>query len=319
VHWLTVSLATRNPQRLPGIFPIERNALTLRTVLRAALIIPLLILNLMLWGTLILLGGVVKLLTFGRGKRPLIFALTWLAARWVRGNDLIFDTLLSTQWRVEGVDDLRNDAHYLIISNHISWTDIFAAFRVFTGRAPFIRFFLKQSLAWMPIAGQAAWALEFPFMRRYSAEYLAQHPEKRGRDLETTRRACKRYQYFPVSVLNYVEGTRFTRDKHEEQASPYRHLLRPRIGGVGFVLASLGEQLDAILDVTVIYPSQDLTVWDFVTNRVPWIRVHCRTLEVPRQFVDAAITEPGPARDRFKEWVEQLWREKDEEIGIFSS
>ena len=284
---------------------------------RAILIILLLILNLILWGGLILTGGLVKLLTFGRGKRPVIFALTWLGERWVRGNDWIFDTFLSTEWRVEGVDDLRLDAHYLIISNHTSWTDIFAAFRVFTGRAPFIRFFLKQSLIWMPIAGQAAWALEFPFMHRYSAEYLRQHPEKRGRDLETTRRACRRYRHFPVSVLNYVEGTRFTEDKHEEQESPYKHLLRPRIGGVGFVLASLGEQLDAILDVTIVYPSPDLTVWDFVTNRVPWIRVHCRHLDVPTQFVGAAITEPGPDRDRFKEWVEQLWREKDERIGRF--
>lgn len=283
-------------------------------MLRAVVIIFLLILNLLLWGTLILAGGLVKLLTFGAGKRPLIFALTWLAERWVRGNDLIFDTFLSTRWIVEGVDDLRLDAHYLIISNHISWTDIFAAFRVFTGRAPFIRFFLKQSLIWMPIAGQAAWALEFPFMRRHSQEYLQHHPEKRGQDLETTKRACRRYRHFPVSILNYVEGTRFTRDKHEEQESPYRHLLRPRIGGIGFVLASLGEQLDAILDVTIIYPSADLTVWDFVTNRVPWIRVHCRSLDVPTAFVDATITEPGPPRDHFKAWFEELWREKDDLI-----
>lgn len=296
-------------------FPFFNFQFKLRPVFRALVIILLLILNLILWGTLILAGGLVKLLTFGRGKRPVIFALMWLAERWVRGNDRIFDTFLSTEWRIEGVDDLRRDAHYLIISNHVSWTDIFAAFRVFTGRAPFIRFFLKQNLIWFPIAGQAAWALEFPFMRRYTPEYLAQHPEKRGRDLETTRRACRRYRHFPVSVLNFAESTRFTRDKHEEQESPYRHLLRPRIGGIGFVLASLGEQLDAILDVTIVYPSRDVTIWDFVTNRVPWISVRCRHIDVPLQFVEGGITEPGPARDRFKEWVEQLWREKDAEIS----
>jgi 1-acyl-sn-glycerol-3-phosphate acyltransferase len=284
-------------------------------MLRAVVIAVLLVLNLILWGTLILLGGLIKLFTFGRGKRPIIFALTWLGERWARGNDLVFDALLSTEWRVEGVDDLRRDAHYLIISNHISWTDIFAVFRVFHLRAPFIRFFLKQNLIWLPIAGQAAWALEFPFMRRYTPEYLKQHPEKRGRDLETTRRACARYKYFPVSILNFVEGTRFTRDKHEEQESPYRHLLRPRIGGIGFVLASLGEQLDAILDVTITYPHRDVTIWDFATNRVEWIHVRCRRIPVPRQFVTAAITEPGPERDQFKEWVEELWREKDEEIS----
>ena len=274
----------------------------------------LLVLNLLLWGSIVFLVGLVKLLTFGSGKRPLIFAGTWLAERWVQCNDAIFDAFLTTEWRVSGVDDLRTDGHYLIVSNHVSWVDIFAVFRVFRGRAPFIRFFLKHTLIWFPIMGQAAWALEFPFMRRYTPEYLKQHPEKRGRDLETTRRACRRYRYFPVSVLNYVEGTRFTRDKHEDQQSPYRHLLRPRIGGIGFVIASLGEQLEAMLDVTIVYPHRDVTMWDFVTNRVEWIDIRCRAVPIPTQFVTGAITEPGPDREAFKEWVEELWRHKDQEI-----
>jgi 1-acyl-sn-glycerol-3-phosphate acyltransferase len=284
-------------------------------VFRALLIAVLLITNLAFWGTLILIGGIVKLLTFGRGKRPVILALTWLGERWGVCNDVVFDTLLSTRWRVEGVDELRHDAHYLIISNHISWTDIFVIFRVFNRRAPFIRFFLKHTLAWFPIVGQAAWALEFPFMRRYSPEYLKQHPEKRGRDLETTRRACARYRHFPVSVVNFAEGTRFTREKQEQQQSPFRYLLRPRVGGIGFVLASLGEQLDAILDVTIVYPRRDVTIWDFGANRIEWISVRCRRIPVPVEFVTPAITEPGPERERFKEWVEQLWREKDAAIA----
>lgn len=290
-------------------------SLRLRGVLRALGIAVLLILNLIVWGTLIIFGGLVKLLTFGRGKRPVILALAWMGERWVIVNDLILDALLSTEWRVEGVDEVRRDAHYLIISNHVSWTDIFVLFRVFNRRAPFIRFFLKQNLVWLPLVGQAAWALEFPFMRRYSQDYLREHPEKRGRDLETTRRACRRYRHVPVSVLNFAEGTRFTREKHEEQESPYRHLLRPRVGGIGFVVASLGEQLDAILDVTITYPRREVTIWEYATNRIEWISVRCKRIPVPAEFVGTAITEPGPERERFKEWVEQLWREKDEEIA----
>lgn len=284
-------------------------------MLRAVIIGILLPLNLMLWGTLVALGGVVKLLTWGRGKRPLLVALTWLAERWVQGNDWIFDTFLRTEWRFEGLEGLRRDAHYLVISNHLSWVDIFAVSRAFYGRAPFLRFFIKKSLAWFPIAGQAAWAMEFPFMRRYSREYLAQHPEKRGRDLETTRIACRRYRHFPVSVMNFAEGTRLTRAKHAEQQSPYRYLLRPRVGGIGFVLASLEEQLDAVLDVTIVYPRRDLTFMDFLRNRVEWIHVSVRRVEVPRDIISDAITERGPERERFKAWVDDLWREKDREIG----
>jgi len=283
-------------------------------VLRPLLIIPLLILNLMLWGTPVLLGGLVKLLTFGRPRRWVNRNLPWLGEQWARVNDWIFDTFLSTKWYIEGVDGLRRDGHYLIISNHVNWIDIFALFRAFRGKAPFIRFFLKQVLIWFPIAGQACWALSFPFMRRYSAHYLAQHPEKRGRDLESTRVACRLYRHIPVAILNFVEGTRITPEKHEEQESPYKHLLRPRVGGIAFVLASLAEELDAMIDVTLVYEPSDATMWDFVTNRVPRVTVRARQLVIPAESGTGEALEPGPARQQFKTWIEEVWREKDELI-----
>lgn len=282
---------------------------------RALLITVLLPLNLILWGTPIFLGGIVKLLTFGESRRRLIRALTWLGERWVDGNHLIFDALLDTEWRVHGVEGARHDGHYLIVSNHLSWVDIFAIVRAFHRKAPFFRFFLKRALIWFPIAGQACWALEFPFMRRYSPEYLAHHPEKRGRDLETTRMACRRYRRIPVTIINFAEGTRFTAEKHEDQQSPYRHLLRPRIGGISFVIASLADQLDALYDVTLIYPQPDVTMWEFASNKLPWVEVRARRMEIPPEFHDAAITEPGPARERFKTWVEDIWQRKDELIA----
>lgn len=280
-------------------------------VLRALAIVILLPLNLVLWGTPILLVGLVKLLTFGELRLRVIKALVWLAERWAMGNTLIFDALLDTRWHIEGADDFNPEGHYLVLSNHVSWVDIFAILRVFVGKAPFIRFFLKRILIWSPIVGQACWALEFPFMRRYTPEYLAQHPEKRGRDLETTRIACRRYQKIPVSIVNFVEGTRFTAEKHEDQRSPYRHLLRPRIGGISFVIASMAEQLEAMYDVTIVYPNRDVTMWQYASNRLPWVKISIRRLEIPTEFQSAAITEPGPERDRFKGWVEQIWREKD--------
>jgi 1-acyl-sn-glycerol-3-phosphate acyltransferase len=284
-------------------------------LLRALALIPLLFANLILWGTPVFLGGFVKLLTFGAARRRVILGLAWLAERWVVCNDFLFDALLTTRWDVDGFETLRRDGRYLVISNHLSWTDIFALFRVLRGHAPFIRFFLKRELIWFPILGQACWSLEFPFMRRYSPEYLAQHPEKRGRDLETTRIACRRYRDIPVTIANFVEGTRFTRDKHEDQQSPYRYLLRPRAGGVGFVLASMAEQLDAVYDVSIVYPGLEATIWSFVTNRIPRVLVRARRLDVPRELYDDAITQPGPRRERFKEWIEAIWREKDAQIA----
>jgi 1-acyl-sn-glycerol-3-phosphate acyltransferase len=284
-------------------------------VFRAAAILFLLPLNLAVWGTLVFACGVVKLLTYGAARRRVIAAASWFGERWVIGNDWIFDTFLDTKWNIEGIDGARRDGHYLVVSNHVSWIDIFAVFRAFHGKTPFLRFFLKHTLIWFPIAGQACWALEFPFMRRYSPEYLAQHPEKRGRDLETTRIACRRYRKIPVTILNYAEGTRYSEEKHEDQQSPYTHLLRPRIGGISFVIASMAEQLDALYDLTIVYPHRDVTMWQFISNQVPWVEIRARRMEIPAEFHSAAITEPGPARERFKAWVEEIWREKDLTIG----
>ncbi|HYC58351.1 MAG TPA: acyltransferase [Thermoanaerobaculia bacterium] len=282
---------------------------------RAGAIAISLFLNLAFWGTLVLAGGLVKLLTFGEVRRRVIRLLPRLGEQWAAWNDRIFDTFLTTRWQIEGLDDLSRDEHYLVISNHLSWVDIFAVVRAFHGRAPFVRFFLKHTLIWAPFVGQAAWALGFPFMRRYTPEYLQQHPEKRGRDLETTRIACRRFRHLPVTIINYVEGTRFSAEKHAEQHSPYRYLLRPRIGGIAFVLASLAEEIDALYDITIIYPKRDATMFDFASNKLPWIRIIGRRIDVPDELRSDAITEPGPAREQFKQFVEQIWRAKDERVA----
>jgi 1-acyl-sn-glycerol-3-phosphate acyltransferase len=282
-------------------------------------IVLLLIGNLIIWGTLVALGGIVKfavqlIAPRSRLRSRVILTLASFGDRWVAGNNRIFDRMLAIEYDVAGIPDvLPPNGHYLLISNHISWVDILVLQRVFHGRIAFIRFFLKQELIWFPILGQACWALEFPFMKRYSSEYLKEHPEKRGEDLASTRRACQRYRHLPVTIANFSEGTRFSQDKREEQDSPYRNLLRPRVGGIAYVLASLGDQLDAVLDVTLAYSTAP-SMWGFVTGKMKRIFVRVRQLDVPAEFFTAGITEPGTERDHFKTWIEEVWRAKDEVI-----
>ena len=276
--------------------------------------------NLAFWGTLVLVVAPIKfLLPKSELRRRVILLLARFGSGFVAGNNAICDRMLPTVWDVAGVEETRPDGHYLIISNHVSWVDIIALLRVFHGRMAFLRYFIKHQLVWFPILGQACQALEFPFMKRYSPDYLAKHPEKRGRDLETTRRACQRYRHIPVAIVNFVEGTRFTLEKHADQESPYRHLLRPRIGGISFVLASLGDQLDGFFDVTLAYPGGDVDMWDFVAGRVPRIVVRARRLEIPPELFGSAVTEPGPVREGLKEWIEGIWREKDELLDVLSA
>ena len=187
--------------------------------------------------------------------------------------------------------------------------------KIFNRRSPFLKFFLKQQLMWVPVLGLAWWALDFPFMRRHSKETLERHPEWRGKDKQATRKACERFRHLPVSVMNFVEGTRFTPAKHAKQESPYTNLLRPRAGGVAFVLETMGDMLRAIVDVTIVYPDRRPTLIDLLADRVPDIHVHVRQLPIPPEFVGRDYENDAAFRAGFQRWISELWAEKDAQIA----
>ncbi len=179
---------------------------------------------------------------------------TWIAAAWIGTNSRGLAVVGRMTWDIVEPADLRPDAWYLVTSNHQSWVDIAILQWLFNRRIPMLKFFLKKELFWVPLLGLAWWALEFPFMRRYPRAVLEKRPDLRRKDLDTTRRVCERFRETPVSVLNFVEGTRFSVEKRDRHQSPYRHLLLPRAGGVAQVASTLGDRLECLLDVTIVYP-----------------------------------------------------------------
>jgi 1-acyl-sn-glycerol-3-phosphate acyltransferase len=283
---------------------------TLRGILTMALIV----LNLLVWATPLYLVALLKLLPFGRLRVQCDRALVWLAQNWISGNQLIFRLTQNIRWDVEGVDGLERRDWYLVICNHQSWVDILVLQGVFNRRIPFLKFFLKKQLIWVPVLGFAWWALDFPFMQRHSREYLEKHPEARGRDLEVTRRACEHFSQQPTSVMNFVEGTRFTPEKHAAQASPYRHLLKPRAGGTAFVLGAMGDILHLLLDVTVVYPGATPSLWDLCCGRLREVRVRVSAREIPPWARQGDYQGDPEFRARFQSWLSEIWQQKDHQI-----
>lgn len=247
-------------------------------------------------------------------RRGLSRALVAVAESWIAVNSALMATLGGTRIEIDGLDGLRRDEWYLVLCNHQSWVDIPVLQSVFNRRIPFMRFFLKRELIWVPVLGLAWWALDFPFMRRYSRAELERRPELRGKDIEATRRACARYRDLPVSVMNFVEGTRYTPAKHAASGSAYRHLLPPRAGGVAFVLETMGDLMQAVLDVTVVYPQGRPSVTDLLSGRVRRVRVVVRRLAVPLDRLDGGYERNPEARARFQAWINALWRDKDATI-----
>jgi 1-acyl-sn-glycerol-3-phosphate acyltransferase len=283
--------------------------------IRVPLVLLLLAMNIVVHVTPLFLLTFLKVIIPVRGIRlGLSRGLVAIAESWIAVNSRMFDGFTRTRWQLEGLVDLNDRGNYLVLCNHQSWVDIPVLQKIFNRRIPFLRFFLKSQLIWVPLLGPAWWALDFPFMKRYSKETLAAHPELKGKDMEATRRACEKFRHMPVSVMNFVEGTRFTQTKHDNQRSPYKYLLRPRAGGVAFVLDAMGDALDAMLDVTIVYPNGPCTMMDLIAGRIRDIRVHVRELPLSSELRGDYEADKA-FRDNFQMWVNAMWDDKDTQIA----
>ena len=275
----------------------------------------LMVVNALFWVPILLIFSSLKLILPFKAVRLLIDPiLLSIAEAWIWGNSAWMGLTQRTNWDVQGIEGL--DAHnwYMVNANHQSWVDILVLQHLLNRRIPLLKFFLKQQLIWVPVMGLAWWALEFPFMRRHTEDYLKKHPEMRGKDQETTRKACAKYALIPTSVMNFLEGTRFTKAKHAKQQSPYRHLLKPKAGGMALALNAMGDKFQAILDVTIVYPDGAPTFTDFLLGKVRRIVVRVRSLPIPQHLMQGDYAQDPAFREAFSQWVQQLWREKDAQI-----
>ena len=271
-------------------------------------------LNTLFWGTPLLVLTLLKLVIPIKGWRQLCSRLlNGCATNWVGINNLNQRWLSGTHWDVQGVTNLQRNGWYLVISNHQSWVDILVLQRVMHRKIPFLKFFLKKELMWIPILGQCWWALDFPFMKRYSKQFIKKHPHLKGKDFETTRKACAKFKTMPVSVMNFVEGTRFSPEKHALQRSPYTHLLKTRAGGVAFVLGTMGHQVHRVLDVTIAYPKGIKSFWDFLCGRIEYISVRVNAIPVTEELI-GDYAENREFRVQFHNWLNRIWSAKDQRM-----
>ena len=284
--------------------------------LRGSLTISLFTLNVILWFIPILIFTFAKLLVPIKSWRKIMsHALIACAENWISFNKLILILTQSIHWEIRGMEQLDRRQWYLMISNHQSWVDILALQTVFNRRIPFLKFFIKQQLIWVPFLGIAWWALDMPFMKRYTREYLERHPEMRGRDLEATRKACEKFRDTPTTVINFVEGTRSTEHKRSLRESPYRHLMPPRAGGAAFALGAMGDILHAVIDVTIVYCDGVPSLWDLCCGRVTRIVVDVRSEPIESWITHGDYMEDAEFRSRFQGWLSRRWQQKDELIG----
>lgn len=230
---------------------------------------------------------------------------------WVANNRGILRQLGCTRFQITSSSSTQRNRWYLVLSNHQCWADILVLQCGLLDALPVLKFFMKRVLIWVPFIGLACKALDFPFLYRHSRAALERNPELRHQDLEATRRACAHFRDTPTAVLNFTEGTRFSAAKRTEQASPYQYLLRPKAGGFAFVLGALGDQIDQVLDVTIVYAGGAPTFWQFLCGRCAHVDVHVEAMPVPAELLIGDYIADERYRAAIGSWLADCWSRKD--------
>jgi len=267
--------------------------------------------NTIFWLMPILIFSLFKaIIPLSFSQKMFSYLLDLMASNWVAMNTLNQKIFTKMNIKITGLEELNRTDWYLVLANHQSWVDIVVLQRALHGEIPFLKFFLKKELIYVPILGLAWWALDFPFMKRYSQSFLRKNPHLKGKDLETTRKACAKFKHKPVSVMSFIEGTRFTQAKHDKQKSPFKHLLKPKAGGIAFVLDAMGEHLTTIVDITIHYPDGIPTFVDFLNGRIKNVHVEVHTTEISKDLSGDYFND-RTYKIAFQKWLTQFWHEKD--------
>ena len=280
--------------------------------LKGSLIVILILLNTLIWMPILVIGALLKIIfPLPIIKKSLTLLLIACANNWTSLNNFFFVLFLKIEWKVSGLDGLSNSEWYLVNCNHQSWSDIPIVQKILNRKVPMPKFFLKKELIWVPVIGICWWALDFPFMKRSTPEQIRKNPALAGKDLQATRVACEKFKTTPVSVFNFVEVTRFSNAKDAKQNSPFKNLLKPKAGGAAFVLGSMGQQMNTMLDITIVYAESKHEIWDLVCGRVNTVIVDIKKVDIPSEFIGKDYGNDAEFKANFQEWLNTLWRKKD--------
>ncbi|MBW8189904.1 acyltransferase [Neiella marina] len=293
----------------------------LPVTLKAPVIILLMTINLAFTGSIITIMGLFKLVPISP-LQHLWTAVSHLMYRlFIVVNRTIIQLTSNTTWSISYSQPLQQQSWNLVLSNHRSWLDIVVLMQVLGHRLPPPKFFLKHELIWVPFIGIASWALDMPFIRRYSHSFLKKNPHLKGKDIESTRRSCAKFKTTPTTIVNFVEGTRLTTVKRQRQRSPYQHLLKPKAGGIAFTLAAMGEQFENIIDVTLNYPGIDDDQPAFkrvLTGQLSAVQVDINVTPVDEQLIGNYFDDKA-FRISFQQRLNERWQAKDEMLSSWQA
>ncbi len=279
--------------------------------LKGVLGLTAIVFNTLFWCIFLLSIAIFKLiLPFERFKKVCTKLIINIGECWIYCNGLWIKALHKPEWKIEGFESLDSNRWYLSVANHQSWADIFILQAITNRQVPMLKFFMKYALIWVPVIGLAWWALDMPFLKRYSKEELEKNPSLRGKDVKAMEKSFERYKRYPVSIFSFAEGTRFNDQKRVDQGSKFKNLLNPKSGGIGLTLTTM-PYIKLILDFTIHYQSSKRSFWDFLCGRLSKVTIKVQEIQIPESLLGKNYEEDQVFRNDLKQWLEKIWQDKD--------
>ncbi len=269
------------------------------------------VINTLFWCLFLLTIAIFKLLIpMESWKRLCTKLIINIGECWIYCNGLWIQFLHRPRWNVKGFEELDSSNWYLAVANHQSWADIFVLQGITNRKIPMLKFFMKHVLIWVPVIGLAWWALDMPFLTRYTKEEIQKNPELRGKDIKAMEKSFERYSRYPVSIFSFAEGTRFTKEKKDNQLSQFEYLLNPKIGGIGLTLTTM-PYIKLLLDFTIHYEDERRSFWDFLCGRMSKADVRVKQINIPDNLLGKNYEDDPIFRENLKEWVYDIWSDKE--------
>ena len=283
----------------------------LKNILIGIFSIIILVTNTLILAVLMIPLGVIKfLIPLKTLRASFTRIIIKIGELWISVNSSWVIHLHKPHIEIRGKENLNGDSWFLSTSNHQSAADIFIVQYITNKKIPMLKFFIKYELIYVPVIGICWWALDMPFLKRYTQKQIKKNPKLKGRDYKKMKKSLEHYSLHPVSIFSYAEGTRFTKKKHSLQKSEYKNLLKPKEGGLAIALSNVNK-IKELIDITIIYESDDMGFWNYLCGNIKNIKVFISKIEIPSKYLTENLIASEGLRSDFKLWLNNVWKEKD--------
>jgi len=285
--------------------------ISLKSTFVGILSLSILVINTLILALVMIPLGIIKfLIPLKRLRASFTRIIISIGEIWISVNSIWVIKLHNPNLNIVGLENLSGNSWFLSTSNHQSAADIFIVQYLTNRKIPMLKFFIKYELIYVPIIGICWWALDMPFLKRYTQKQIKKNPKLEGRDYKKMKKSLEHYSLHPISIFSYAEGTRFSLEKHKKQQSEFKNLLKPKEGGLAVALSNINK-IKELIDITIIYDSKNLGFWNYLCGNIKNIKIFISKTQIPKKYLDEKLISREELRSDFKLWLNEQWKEKD--------